>query len=130
MTKLRMLVISRRGINLVSRECTGSTNTLLSSIFKPVLCIIVPICGVGMIFHSHQQSCNYISSNLAVNLIQGSTQANQLRIVKEFEKFSYVSETHTIQLSNIWILKVTQNSSLSLKDQLTQLSHRGNKERT
>ena len=62
--------------------------------------------------------------------MQDSTQANRLRIVKEFEKFSYVFETHAIQLSNIWILKVTQNSSLSLKDQLTQLSHRGNKERT
>ena len=36
--------------SLVSRECTGSTNTSLSSIFKPVLCIIVTICAVGTIF--------------------------------------------------------------------------------
>ena len=35
---------------LVSRKCTGSTNTSLLSIFKPVLCIIVPICAVDMIF--------------------------------------------------------------------------------
>ena len=36
----------RNETSLVSRECTGSTNTLLSSIYKPVLCIIVPICAV------------------------------------------------------------------------------------
>ena len=36
--------------SLVSRECTGSTNSSLSSIFKPVFCIIVTICAVGTIF--------------------------------------------------------------------------------
>ena len=44
-------------MSLVSRECTGSTNTSLSSIFKPVLCIIVTNCAVGMIFILISDAC-------------------------------------------------------------------------
>ena len=43
--------------SLGSRECTGSTNTSLSSIFKPVLCIIVMICAVGTIFILISDAC-------------------------------------------------------------------------
>ena len=43
--------------SLVSRKCTGSTNTSLSTIFKPVLCIIVTICAVGTIFTLLSDAC-------------------------------------------------------------------------
>ena len=43
--------------HLVSHECTGSTNTSLSSIFKPVLCIIVTNYAVGMIFILISDAC-------------------------------------------------------------------------
>ena len=43
--------------SLVSRECTGSTNTSLSTIFKPVLCIIVTTCAVGTNFIPLSDAC-------------------------------------------------------------------------
>ena len=41
--------LERNETRLVSRECTGSTNTSVLLIFKPVLCLIRPICTVGTI---------------------------------------------------------------------------------
>ena len=52
-----MRQVSFETTRLVSRECTGSTNTSLSSIFKPVLCIIVPICAVSTIFILISDAC-------------------------------------------------------------------------
>ena len=53
----RLVSLERNEMSLVSRKCTGSTNTSLSSIFKPVLCIIVMICTVGTIFILISDAC-------------------------------------------------------------------------
>ena len=83
--------------SLVSHECTGSTDTSLSSIFKPVLCISVTSCAVSTIFILISDACvpcvyckndNFL--DFLRSLALGSYKAQELLCSGKLKKISFL----------------------------------------